>query len=89
MSPIVTFVVIGPIDDERPLRPEGTTVVGEDPGDGRPRRDVYADFLRALSLLVVIMWHWAFTILVWSDTGPYATNPIGFTSGLWIMTWLL
>lgn len=61
----------------------------EDPGDGRPRRDVYADFLRALSLLVVIMWHWAFTILVWTDSGPYATNPIGFTSGLWIMTWLL
>lgn len=52
-------------------------------------RDRYADFLRAFSLIVVILWHWAFTILIWRDSGPSATNPIGFTSGLWIATWLL
>ncbi|MBM9466630.1 acyltransferase family protein [Nakamurella leprariae] len=52
-------------------------------------RNPYADFLRAFSLLVVIMWHWCFTILVWNDEGPYATSPLGFTSGLWIFTWLL
>ena len=55
----------------------------------RAERDPYADFLRSFSLLVVILWHWCFTILVWNDDGPYATNPLGFTSGLWIVTWLL
>lgn len=56
---------------------------------GASQRDPYADFLRAFSLLVVILWHWAFTILVWRDNGPYATSPLGFTSGLWLLTWLL
>jgi len=55
----------------------------------RSERNPYADFLRAFSLLVVILWHWCFTILVWGDQGPYATSPLGFTSGLWIATWLL
>ena len=55
----------------------------------RAERNPYADFLRAFSLLVVILWHWCFTILVWNDDGPYATSPLGFTSGLWIATWLL
>ncbi len=53
------------------------------------QRDPYADFLRAFSLLVVILWHWCFTILIWGDDGPSATSPLGFTSGLWIFTWLL
>ena len=52
-------------------------------------RDPYADFLRAFSLLVVILWHWCFTILIWTDDGPIPTSPLGFTSGLWILTWLL
>ena len=43
----------------------------------------------AFSLLVVILWHWCFTILIWGDHGPSATSPLGFTSGLWIITWLL
>lgn len=52
-------------------------------------RDPYIDFIRAFSLLVVIAWHWVFTIIVWHDDGPHATNPIGFTTGLWLATWLL
>src|SRR4029079_9367712 len=55
----------------------------------RSERNPYADFLRSFSLLVVILWHWCFTILVWGDQGPYAPSPLGFTSGLWIATWLL
>lgn len=55
----------------------------------RPERDVYIDFLRAFSLLVVVAWHWVFTIIRWSDKGPHATSPLGFTSGLWVATWLL
>ncbi len=53
------------------------------------QRDPYADFLRSFSLLVVIIWHWCFTIFIWNDSGPNATSPLGFTSGLWILTWLL
>lgn len=53
----------------------------------RPR-DPYVDFLRALSLMVVVLWHWAFTILEWRENGPYATSPLGFTKGLWLATWL-
>jgi peptidoglycan/LPS O-acetylase OafA/YrhL len=52
-------------------------------------RDRYVDFLRALSLVVVVIWHWAFTILVVSGDTVTPTNPIGFTRGLWIATWVL
>ncbi|GEL19462.1 acyltransferase family protein [Pseudonocardia asaccharolytica] len=52
------------------------------------QRDRYIDFLRAFSILVVVLWHWAFTILIWGPTGPRATSPLGFTSGLWVLTWL-
>jgi peptidoglycan/LPS O-acetylase OafA/YrhL len=51
-------------------------------------RDKYVDWLRALSLIVVVVWHWAFTILQWTPQGPSATSPLGFTSGMWILTWL-
>ena len=33
-------------------------------------------------------WHWVFTIIVWEDDGPHATNPIGFTRGMWLATWV-
>lgn len=52
-------------------------------------RNHYIDFLRAFSLLVVVAWHWVFTIVIWQDDGPHATSPIGFTTGLWMATWLL
>jgi hypothetical protein len=51
-------------------------------------RDPYVDFLRAISLIVVVVWHWAFTILDWRADGPHATSPLGFTRGLWLATWL-
>lgn len=51
-------------------------------------RDRFIDFVRAFSLLVVVAWHWVFTIIVWRDDGPHATNPIGFTKGLFVATWL-
>lgn len=52
-------------------------------------RDRYIDFLRAFSLVVVVIWHWGFTILVVSETSVSPTNPIGSTRGLWVATWLL
>ncbi|MEU8106006.1 acyltransferase [Nonomuraea muscovyensis] len=61
----------------------------EPPAPAVVPRDRYVDWLRALSLIVVVVWHWAFTILEWGPTGPEPTSPLGFTSGLWILTWLL
>jgi peptidoglycan/LPS O-acetylase OafA/YrhL len=52
-------------------------------------RDVFIDFVRAFSLLVVVAWHWVFTILLWEKDGPHASNPIGMTHGLFLVTWLL
>jgi hypothetical protein len=52
-------------------------------------REPIVDFLRAGSLLVVVVWHWVFSIVVWRPDGPHAHNPIATTSGLWLLTWLL
>ncbi|MGB8861906.1 MAG: acyltransferase [Ilumatobacteraceae bacterium] len=60
-----------------------------EPKAAAPERDDYIDFMRAFSLLVVVAWHWVFTIVIWKDDGPHATNPIGFTTGMWAVTWLL
>jgi peptidoglycan/LPS O-acetylase OafA/YrhL len=54
----------------------------------RRDRDRYVDFLRAASLLVVVGWHWVFSIVTWQP-GPGTTSPIGTTTGLWAFTWVL
>ncbi|GAA1759775.1 acyltransferase [Luedemannella helvata] len=51
-------------------------------------RNAYVDLLRAVSLIVVVVWHWAFTILSWRADGPRATSPLGFMDGFWLLTWL-
>jgi peptidoglycan/LPS O-acetylase OafA/YrhL len=52
-------------------------------------RDPYVDFLRAFSLVVVVFWHWGFTILELSKTTVAPSNPIGFVKGMWALTWIL
>jgi len=52
-------------------------------------RDHYVDFLRAFSLVVVVIWHWVFTILELTPETVSPSNPIGFTRGMWAITWLL
>ena len=54
----------------------------------RTNRDPLIDFLRAASLLVVVAWHWVFTVVIWHD-GPHTSNPIGTTPGMWALTWVL
>ena len=73
------------MSDEQQVAPAVTGASGA----SAPGRDRYIDFLRAFSLLVVVAWHWVFTIVIWKDDGPHATSPIGFTTGLWAATWLL
>ena len=50
-------------------------------------RDV--DFLRALSITVVVLWHWVFSVTHWSDGRLTMPNPINEVRGLWLLTWLL
>jgi hypothetical protein len=75
-------------DSNPPLADTDTASRSSSPLGPAAARDPYIDFLRAVSLLVVVAWHWAFTIVRWRDDGPHATSPIGFTTGLWLATWL-
>lgn len=52
-------------------------------------RDPYVDLIRAFSLLVVVIWHWLFTILNFTSSGPRATSPLQWTYALWPLTWVL
>lgn len=52
-------------------------------------RDEYVDFLRAFSLVIVVLWHWVFTILLINESTVSPSNPIGFTRGMWAITWVL
>jgi hypothetical protein len=54
---------------------------------GQPR-DRFVDGLRAASLIVVVAWHWVFTVISW-DHVPHSGNPIGSVPGLWALTWVL
>ena len=59
------------------------------PAEPSAGRDLYVDLLRAGSLLVVVVWHWVFNLVYRDDTSVSATNPIGTTRGMWLLTWVL
>lgn len=50
-------------------------------------RDRYVDFLRAASILVVVVGHWLIGIIWWRGGVIRTTSAIGVTSGLWLATW--
>jgi hypothetical protein len=53
-------------------------------------RERYADFLRALSIAVVVAWHWVFSLTHWRDDGSLTMpNPIDDIPLLWAATWVL
>jgi peptidoglycan/LPS O-acetylase OafA/YrhL len=52
-------------------------------------RDRVVDFLRALSIGVVVLWHWTFSITHWRNGELVMPNPIADVPGLWAATWLL
>src|SRR5687768_8509100 len=52
-------------------------------------RQRYVDLLRALSIGVVVVWHWALSITHWDDGSLTMPNPIGGVRLLWLATWLL
>jgi fucose 4-O-acetylase-like acetyltransferase len=53
------------------------------------QRDRYVDFLRAVSIGVVVCWHWVFSITQWRNGRLTMPNPVGDVPLLWSATWLL
>lgn len=54
-----------------------------------PTRDRVVDLVRALSIAVVVLWHWTFSVTQWDGERLTMPNPIGEASGLWLLTWVL
>lgn len=51
-------------------------------------RDRYVDFLRAASILVVVVGHWTIAVIHWDDGVIRSTSAIGQAPGLWLATWV-
>lgn len=53
-------------------------------------RDRYVDLLRAVSIAVVVLWHWVFSVTHVNHRGALTMpNPIGQVHLLWLATWVL
>ena len=52
-------------------------------------RDRVVDLLRAVSIAVVVLWHWSLSITHWRDGALTMPNPVGDVPGLWAATWVL
>jgi fucose 4-O-acetylase-like acetyltransferase len=52
-------------------------------------RERYVDFLRAFSIVTVVLGHWFIAVISWRGGRIGVTSAIGLTSGLWLATWLL
>jgi fucose 4-O-acetylase-like acetyltransferase len=53
-----------------------------------PTRDRYVDFLRALSIAVVVAGHWTIALIAHDGGVIRSTSAIGRTHGLWAATWV-
>lgn len=51
-------------------------------------RERYVDFLRAVSILVVVVGHWTIALIFWDDGVIRSTSAIGKAPGLWLATWV-
>jgi len=51
-------------------------------------RERYVDFLRAVSILVVVVGHWTIALIFWDGGVIRSTSAIGQAPGLWLATWL-
>ena len=52
-------------------------------------RDRYVDFLRAFSILVVVVGHWMIGVILWQGGFIRSESAIGVTPFLWLATWFL
>ncbi|HSM01659.1 MAG TPA: acyltransferase [Acidimicrobiia bacterium] len=51
-------------------------------------RDRYVDFLRAFSIVTVVVGHFVIALIHWEDGRIYVHNAVGHQSGLWLATWV-
>lgn len=54
-----------------------------------PSRERYVDFLRALSIMVVVFGHWLAAVVVWRDGEVGGQNALDVVDGMWALTWVL
>jgi fucose 4-O-acetylase-like acetyltransferase len=54
-----------------------------------PSRDRYVDFLRAVSIMVVVLGHWLIATIYWRDGDVAGENALDVVPGLWVATWML
>ena len=52
-------------------------------------RERYVDFLRALSIAVVVFGHWLAAVITWRDGDIGGTNALEIVDGMWALTWVL
>jgi hypothetical protein len=52
-------------------------------------RDRYVDFLRAVSIMAVVVGHWLIAVVYWQDGVIGSHSAIGMTPWLWLITWFL
>jgi hypothetical protein len=52
-------------------------------------RDRYVDYLRAYSVVVVVLGHWLGAVIVWTDQELSGRSALDLVPGLWVGTWLL
>jgi surface polysaccharide O-acyltransferase-like enzyme len=61
-------------------------LVDETPGE----RNRVVDAMRALSMAVVVVWHWSLSLTHRDDSGALVNpNPLDQVPGAWVATWLL
>src|SRR3954465_9346000 len=73
----------------RTTTPEASSLVDQLVDATPTSRDRYVDFLRAVSIAVVVCWHWVFSITQWRDGHLTMPNPVGDVPLLWTLTWFL
>ncbi|MGH2751360.1 MAG: acyltransferase family protein [Actinomycetota bacterium] len=52
-------------------------------------RERYVDFLRAISIMVVVFGHWLAAVVVWRDGEVGGHSALEVVDGMWALTWVL
>lgn len=80
----IPVVVLGP--QHRGMDTTVSTLVENTPA----ARDRHVDGLRAFAVVVVVLWHWVFSVTHWSAHGSLTMpNPLEQIPGAWVLTWFL
>jgi hypothetical protein len=55
---------------------------------GSADRDRYVDYLRAYSVVMVMLGHWLGAVIVWNEQELIGKSALDLVPGLWVVTWL-